>query len=53
MGTAAGDIHDIGIKIMISGGQINEQIREYVGADAHGKDAMGSVSLARQWIGGK
>jgi methanogenic corrinoid protein MtbC1 len=41
------------VKIMIGGGQIDETIRKYTGADAYGKDAMGGVSLAKQWIGGK
>jgi 5-methyltetrahydrofolate--homocysteine methyltransferase len=38
-------------KIMIGGGQIDEQIRQYTGADAYGKDAMAAVALAREWIG--
>jgi 5-methyltetrahydrofolate--homocysteine methyltransferase len=37
------------IKIMIGGGQINEDIKKYTGADAYGKDAMAAVSIARQW----
>lgn len=40
-----------GVRIMIGGGQINDQIREYAGADAYGKDAMAAVSLAKKWIG--
>ena len=40
------------VKVMIGGGQIDEQIREYTGADAFGKDAMTAVSLAKQWVGG-
>jgi 5-methyltetrahydrofolate--homocysteine methyltransferase len=39
------------VKIMIGGGQISEQIREYAGADAYGRDAMAGVSLARKWLG--
>lgn len=39
------------VKIMIGGGQMNEKIREYAGADAYGKDAMAAVVLAKQWIG--
>jgi len=39
-------------KIMIGGGQINEQVRSFTGADAYGKDAMEAVQLARGWIGG-
>ncbi len=37
------------VKIMIGGGQIDEQIREYTGADAYGDDAMAAVALAKQW----
>jgi 5-methyltetrahydrofolate--homocysteine methyltransferase len=40
-----------GIKIMIGGGQIDEEIRKYASADAYGKDAMAAVSLAKEWIG--
>ena len=39
-----------GLKIMIGGGQINEQIRQYTGADAWGQDAMAAVTLAKNWI---
>jgi methanogenic corrinoid protein MtbC1 len=41
------------VKVMIGGGQINDDIRKYAGADAFGRDAMAAVSLAKQWIGGK
>lgn len=37
------------VKIMIGGGQIDEQVRSYTGADAYGKDAMEAVSLAKKW----
>jgi methanogenic corrinoid protein MtbC1 len=40
------------VKIMIGGGQIDDQIRVFTGADAYGRDAMAAVSLAKQWIGG-
>ena len=40
------------VKVMIGGGQIDDQIRQYTGADAYGRDAMTAVSLAKQWIGG-
>jgi methanogenic corrinoid protein MtbC1 len=40
------------LKIMIGGGQIDEEIREYVKADAYGKDAVAAVGLCNQWIGG-
>ena len=42
-----------GVKIMIGGGQVSEEIRKYAGADAYGKDAMAGVSLARKWVGAK
>jgi cobalamin-dependent methionine synthase I len=35
------------VKIMIGGGQIDENIRQYTGADAYGKDAMAAVALAK------
>ncbi|MFX1452637.1 MAG: B12-binding domain-containing protein [Promethearchaeota archaeon] len=38
-------------RIMIGGGQIDETIREYVGADAYGKDAVEAVALAKKWVG--
>ena len=37
------------VKVMIGGGQIDEQIRHYTGADAYGKDAMAAVALAKGW----
>jgi len=37
------------VKIMIGGGQIDEQIREYTSADAYGRDAMAAVALAKAW----
>jgi methanogenic corrinoid protein MtbC1 len=39
------------VKVMIGGGQVDEQIRQYTGADAYGRDAMAAVSLAKQWAG--
>jgi methanogenic corrinoid protein MtbC1 len=41
------------VKVMIGGGQIDEEIRKYTGADAYGRDAMAGVSLAKQWVGGE
>jgi 5-methyltetrahydrofolate--homocysteine methyltransferase len=38
------------IKIMIGGGQIDEEIRKYTGADAYGRDAMAAVTIANGWI---
>ncbi|MBN2324966.1 MAG: cobalamin-dependent protein [Spirochaetes bacterium] len=40
------------VKIMIGGGQIDDYIKNYTGADAYGKDAMEAVALAKRWIGG-
>lgn len=37
------------VKIMIGGGQIDDSIRKYTGADAYGKDAMDAVILAKKW----
>jgi 5-methyltetrahydrofolate--homocysteine methyltransferase len=42
-----------GVKIMIGGGQVSEQVRKYTGADAYGRDAMAGVSLAKKWVGAK
>ncbi len=38
------------VKIMIGGGTIDELVKDYVGADAFGPDAMAAVHLAKQWI---
>ncbi len=40
------------VKIMIGGGQMDEQVRSFAGADAYGKDAMDAVKLAKGWIRG-
>ena len=37
------------VKVMIGGGQVDENIRRYTGADAYGKDAMAAVALAKEW----
>jgi trimethylamine corrinoid protein len=36
-------------KVMIGGGQIDEQVCAFTGADAFGKDALEAVRLTRQW----
>ena len=41
-----------GVKIMIGGGQMDEQVRVHTGADAYGKNAMEAVKLAKDWMGG-
>ena len=40
------------VKIMIGGGQMDDQVRSFSEADAYGKDAMEAVQLAKGWIGG-
>jgi methanogenic corrinoid protein MtbC1 len=39
------------VKIMIGGGQMDDEVRKYAKADAYGKDAMAAVALAKKWIG--
>jgi len=39
------------LKIMIGGGQMDEEVRKYVRADAYGQDAVAAVYLCRQWMG--
>ncbi|MEI6803632.1 MAG: cobalamin-dependent protein [Burkholderiales bacterium] len=38
-------------KVMIGGGQIDEQVRKYTGADAFGVNAVEAVKLCKQWMG--
>jgi len=40
-------------KIIIGGGQIDESIQDYVGADAFGKDAIEAVKIAKKWVSGE
>lgn len=40
------------VKIMIGGGQMDDQVCQYTGADAYGLDAVAAVQLANGWIGG-
>jgi trimethylamine corrinoid protein len=40
------------VKIMIGGGQVDDSVKEYTGADAYGRDAVEAVKLAQSWIGG-
>ena len=39
------------VKIMIGGGQMDDEVRKYARADAYGKDAMAAVTLAKKWTG--
>ncbi len=41
------------VKIMIGGGQIDEEVRRYTGADAYRPDAVAAVALAKEWMGAK
>ncbi|MBK9359705.1 MAG: cobalamin-dependent protein [Rubrivivax sp.] len=40
-----------GFKVMIGGGQIDETVRAYTGADAFGVNAVEAVGLCRRWMG--
>jgi len=40
-----------GFKVMIGGGQIDETVRAYTGADAFGVNAVEAVALCRDWMG--
>lgn len=42
-----------GVKIMVGGGTVDQQVCQYAGADAFGLDAMAAVSLAKGWTEGK
>ena len=41
------------VHIMVGGGQVNEEISKFAGADAYGRDAMAGVTLAKKWTGAK
>lgn len=38
------------VKIMIGGGQVDDTVKKYTGADAFGLNAMDAVSLCKQWV---
>ena len=38
------------MKIMIGGGQVDEAVRTYTGADAYGSNAVAAVTLCRGWM---
>jgi len=40
------------VKVMVGGGPVTDQVREYAGADAFGADAQAAVTLCNQWTGG-
>src|SRR5512138_2897402 len=39
-----------GLKIMVGGGPVSEEVCHYTAADGYGRDAMAGVSLAKQWV---
>jgi methanogenic corrinoid protein MtbC1 len=39
------------IKIMIGGGQVDDAVCSYTGADAYGTNAIDAVSLCKDWMG--
>ena len=47
---AALKANGLDVKVMVGGGQVDEQVCDYVGADAYGKDAMVAVGLAKGWM---
>jgi len=38
------------VRIMIGGGTVTDEVREYSGADAYGEDAVAAVNLAKGWV---
>ncbi|MCX8033513.1 MAG: cobalamin-dependent protein, partial [Thermoleophilia bacterium] len=42
-----------GLKVIIGGGQMDDTIRRYTGADAYGDDAMDAVAFAKEVVGVK
>ena len=38
-------------KVMIGGGQVDETVRAYTGADAFGVNAVEAVALSKRWLG--
>ena len=38
-------------KIMIGGGQVDDTVKNYTGADAYGRNAMEAVNLCKDWVG--
>lgn len=41
------------VRVMIGGGQIDEQVFRHIGADGFGNNAMDAVRLAKTWLGGE
>ena len=40
-----------GLKVIIGGGQMDDTVRKYTGADAYGDDAMAAVAFAKATVG--
>ena len=38
------------VKIVIGGGQIDEEVRKYTGADAYRPDAVACVAVSKEWL---
>jgi methanogenic corrinoid protein MtbC1 len=55
LGVCEGDIHSIGlvkeqelgVKVMVGGGPVNQEYADLIGANAYGRDAMDAVRVAR------
>jgi methanogenic corrinoid protein MtbC1 len=41
------------VKVIIGGGQMDDTVRKYTGADAYGDDAMAAVAFAKEAVGVK
>jgi len=41
------------MKVIIGGGQMDDTVRKYTGADAYGEDAMAAVAFAKEAVGVK
>jgi 5-methyltetrahydrofolate--homocysteine methyltransferase len=39
------------LKVIIGGGQMDDTVRKYTGADAYGDDAMAAVAFAKEAVG--
>ncbi len=48
-GLAAAGLRDK-VKVIIGGGQMDEQVRSYVGADAFVTDAVAGINLCKEWV---
>ena len=38
------------VKIMIGGGTVTDEVRQYSGADAYGEDAVAAVNVSKKWV---